>query len=314
MQQVDNAAEMKARAKKKMITKVLVALIIAGVGLPLLAIVAFSSMPGRIVGFIFYFLVISFGLYEFAKILPLGKWAKYYIPLLTFVFAFYPFQDFKDWIIMDKQTLVFDEFISSQYAFRIFGIDGLGYVITAVYLFFPFLFVKWNKLTIWSYLLVTAATIMIGIAGKNLFYLNGGDFWFMIIIIISAALTDSFAYFGGKLLGNKIFKRKLAPKISPNKTIEGAIIGYLVGFVVAFGSLFNHQFANNFTLVWWVQQILIPLTLPIVAIIGDLMFSLVKRIMHIKDFASLIPEHGGLLDRLDSIIVVTFFYLMIFLI
>lgn len=309
----------KDSSRKKFLTKIIVALAFAAIVFPLLTAVAYSSVPGRIIGFIIYFLIISLCLYEFGKILPLPNWAKYYIPLLSALFAFYPFQDFQNWII-SNDTERFAEYIKSQYLFTILGIDGLGYLFTALYLVIPFMFIRqfsWKILAMFALMFV--GTIMIGITGKILYYLNGGDFWLMLILIAATIMTDSFAYFGGKFLGNKFFKRKLAPKISPNKTIEGAIVGYLVGFIIAIVSLnfyeFDHwDFQESIWNLWWFKMIIFPLTLPIVAIIGDLAFSFVKRVVDVKDFANFMPEHGGFLDRFDSIIVVTFFYLMIFLV
>lgn len=167
--------------------------------------------------------------------------------------------------------------------------------------------------------MLLVGALMIGIVGKNLYYLNGGDFWLMLILISATIAADIFAYFGGKLLGNKVFRRKLAPKISPNKTIEGAIIGYLASFLIAFGGLWFYHFDHSTPEIavlhqWWIKDLVIPLTLPVVAIVGDLAFSLLKRFVNVKDFANFMPEHGGLLDRFDSIIVVIFFYLMIFLV
>lgn len=308
----------RANSRKKVLTKVLVALIFSAIIFPLLAAVAYSSVPGRILGFIIYFVLISLGLYELAKVLPLVKWAKYYIPLLAALFAFYPFQDFQDWMIKDE-TEMFAEFIQSQFIFRILGINGLGYVITGIYLLIPFCFTKWTWKTGVMYLMLLVGTLMIGIVGKNLYYLNGGDFWLMLILISATIAADIFAYFGGKLLGNKVFRRKLAPKISPNKTIEGAIIGYLASFLIAFGGLWFYHFDHSTPEIavlhqWWIKDLVIPLTLPVVAIVGDLAFSLLKRFVNVKDFANFMPEHGGLLDRFDSIIVVIFFYLMIFLV
>ena len=315
---VTNKSEQKNKAKKKVITKIIVALAFAAIIFPLLTAVAYSSVPGRIIGFIIYFLVISLCLYEFAKILPLNKWVKYYVPLLAALFAFYPFQDFQNWMI-NNDTERFADYIMSQYFFTIFGIDGLGYLFTALYLLVPFLLNrKWSWKIFGMYFLILFGTIMIGIVGKNLYYLNGGDFWLMLILIASTIMTDTFAYFGGKLLGNKIFSRKLAPKISPNKTIEGAIVGYLMGFIICITSFqfyeFNHwNFQDPIWNAWWLKSFLIPITLPIIAIIGDLSFSFVKRYVNVKDFANFMPEHGGFLDRFDSIILVMFFYLMIFL-
>ncbi|SNX55484.1 phosphatidate cytidylyltransferase [Thermoanaerobacterium sp. RBIITD] len=118
--------------------------------------------------------------------------------------------------------------------------------------------------------------------------------WFIFII---SWLTDTSAYFWGKFLG----KNKLCPSISPNKTLEGSIgglIGAIIGSIV-FTFLFYEKLKLNIFLV-----IVLSLIGSIVAQIGDLFASSVKRNCHIKDYGKIIPGHGGILDRFDSILYV----------
>ena len=100
-------------------------------------------------------------------------------------------------------------------------------------------------------------------------------------------------------------KHKLAPTISPNKTIEGSIIGSLMGTMM--GSAFYYNIIDKSNL-WLV--ILISFILTILAQIGDLFFSSIKRSYKIKDFSNLIPGHGGVLDRLDSVLFVILGFLL----
>ena len=112
-------------------------------------------------------------------------------------------------------------------------------------------------------------------------------------IFIIAFLTDTFAYFAGSLFG----KHKLIPKISPKKTVEGSIGGILgstIGCII-FGMLTN----LDITLMIFIGSIG-----SIIAQIGDLFASAVKRYVGIKDYGKLIPGHGGVLDRFDSVILV----------
>lgn len=103
--------------------------------------------------------------------------------------------------------------------------------------------------------------------------------------------ADSFAYFAGKFFG----KNKLIPRVSPGKTWEGfaaamltcMLVGVLVSFRQFGGSLFN-----------W---ILIAMLMGLVSVLGDLFESLVKRTEGVKDSGSILPGHGGLLDRIDSL-------------
>lgn len=111
-------------------------------------------------------------------------------------------------------------------------------------------------------------------------------------VVLSAMGTDIFAYFVGSLLG----RHKLCPKISPKKTVEGAI-GGIVGSVI-FCSIFGYIiFAESI-----MHFVVIGAFGSIFAQVGDLTASIFKRKMGIKDYGSLIPGHGGILDRFDSLL------------
>jgi phosphatidate cytidylyltransferase len=111
------------------------------------------------------------------------------------------------------------------------------------------------------------------------------------LILITAFGTDIMAYFIGRAIG----KHKLCPKISPNKTVEGAI-GGLIGSGV-FCALFGLLLLPDLL----IHCIVIGLLGGVFAQIGDLTASIFKRQLGIKDFSSLIPGHGGIMDRADSI-------------
>ena len=115
-----------------------------------------------------------------------------------------------------------------------------------------------------------------------------------IVFLISWG-TDTFAYLFGIIFG----KHKLCPSISPKKTIEGALGGIFGSLILL--NLFNYfVLKNNIVFVT-----LSGIILSIVAQIGDLFASKIKREMGIKDFSNIIKGHGGFLDRFDSIIFVT---------
>ncbi len=123
-----------------------------------------------------------------------------------------------------------------------------------------------------------------------------------ILTFICAWTTDIFAYFTGRFLG----KHKLIESVSPKKTVEGAIGGvvFCVIAVVVFGilieSFFNPTGIRANYLVLAVSGVFIS----VVSQIGDLIMSLVKRKYEIKDYGKLLPGHGGILDRFDSVIAV----------
>ncbi len=128
--------------------------------------------------------------------------------------------------------------------------------------------------------------------------LGYGRFYILLPFLL-AFMADSGAYFAGRYLG----KHKLAPNISPNKTIEG-VIGGVAGAVL--GMLiycFVLDMAFDFT-----ASYLIGVSYGVVgsmaAVFGDLTFSVIKRQTGIKDYGNLIPGHGGILDRFDSMMIV----------
>ncbi len=124
-----------------------------------------------------------------------------------------------------------------------------------------------------------------------------GLFLLMMVLICSWA-TDSGAYFTGIFLG----KHKLAPTISPKKTIEGAIGGIIVCVLVNILSafIFDRYIFQTPHISYWVVGIL-SVFLSVVGMLGDLNASLIKRNFNAKDFGHIMPGHGGVMDRFDSV-------------
>ncbi len=124
------------------------------------------------------------------------------------------------------------------------------------------------------------------------------------LVFVGAFMTDTCAYFVGCSVGG----RKLCPSISPKKTVAGAIggtVGCGLSFIL-FGVVVNHFFAEalqGHQLNLWLL-FLMGLVTSVVSQIGDLVASMLKRQCGIKDFGTLLPGHGGILDRCDSIIMV----------
>ena len=123
---------------------------------------------------------------------------------------------------------------------------------------------------------------------------------YLLLPFILSFACDTFAYFAGRAFG----KHKLAPKVSPKKTIEGSI-GGMAGNVVCgliFAFVMDHAFGAG---IGYGAMALLALACSIVAQVGDLSFSLIKREFGIKDYGHLFLEHGGVLDRFDSVLFVT---------
>ena len=116
-----------------------------------------------------------------------------------------------------------------------------------------------------------------------------------LLVFLAAWITDTFAYFTGFFFG----KHKLCPNISPKKTVEGCLIGVVMGSLI--GAVYYYNVIGNIDIF---LVILLSICLSILSEIGDLVFSSIKRYFDVKDYSNLIPGHGGLLDRLDSVIFV----------
>lgn len=123
------------------------------------------------------------------------------------------------------------------------------------------------------------------------------DIWWQTLLLACAStwICDSFALFGGMAFG----KHKLAPHVSPKKTIEGCVCGALSSVVT--GVLLFFVFKGNTPMPMWLC-VFTALLASTMGQIGDLAESLIKRMIGVKDFSNLIPGHGGAFDRVDSLL------------
>lgn len=138
----------------------------------------------------------------------------------------------------------------------------------------------------------------------SLIKIRGLDYYNYIICIWILSLVW-LSDIGGYIFG-KIFGGKKLTKFSPNKTFSGLAGSFLLSQLAAYVLIYFLK-PFEFNLIF----LFIQLILSIVAVVGDIFFSYVKRINSIKDYSNLVPGHGGVLDRIDSIIFVfIFFYLM----
>jgi len=128
-----------------------------------------------------------------------------------------------------------------------------------------------------------------GLVGTDL----GG--FFVILAFALAWGTDTGAYF----VGNAIGKKKLLPRVSPSKSVEGALGGVVVAIIVAFVAK-----VTIVPLLTVVDVLALGLAAPVMAVLGDLVESLMKRDVRIKDTSRALPGHGGMLDRFDSVLFV----------
>lgn len=136
----------------------------------------------------------------------------------------------------------------------------------------------------------------LGIAFNSLILIRNYGLVYLVYLLLITIVTDTYAFLFGLLVG----KHKLLEAVSPKKTWEGMIGGTFFGVLI--GTLFYHYAINPELSI--VAVGFLSLLLSVIGQFGDLFFSAIKRFYNKKDFSNLIPGHGGILDRLDSIIFV----------
>ncbi len=236
----------------------------------------------------------------------LGGWAWF---LFTAI-AFYPMA-YKEMLALmaaknihpSKMTVCL--FSALLYLFAFFGLERHFEIIVTVGIIFTFAWLLFRKnpasisdiggtILMFFYLGFLPAHFILlrGLGADHIpqFWLQPGlKYLFLILLIVSA--SDIFAYYGGKRFGKKL----LSPKISPKKTIEGAVAGTSM-------AIFVGTIAAYFFQIYWFHGAILGIIISLVAQMGDLSESLLKRDAGLKDSGSFIPGHGGLLDRTDSYI------------
>ena len=226
---------------------------------------------------------------------------------MLFSFVFFEYEKLNSKILTKLQifrVLFFQTFLLFFTFFEIYEIEiGLfssnfiTFIFISIFFNTFFLFAKKSNFInfILSNLIIFSFFSLVAILQSS----NGLHTLLYIVILVSS--MDVFAYLGGKLFG----KRKIIPIISKGKTIEGTIIGL---FFTTFISLFIKDLMNfNF-----INSLFYGFFIGIIAFFGDLLESIFKRNIGVKDSGKLIPGHGGLLDRFDGyFLVIPFLYISI---
>lgn len=221
---------------------------------------------------IFVYILATIGLVELMRMREIGK---YSLPAILAIALL--------WLILGSIPIFW---VTKSEVIMLFVLLLLSYTVL----------VK-NKFTFDEAGFILLSTIYIGM---GFFYLietrqdAGLIFLFYVLLVIWA--TDTGAYFGGKAIG----KRKLWPEISPNKTIEGAVAGIVLACVVAIIFYLIEPFSDYSLLLVIGVTILVSIS----GQIGDLVESAFKRHYDVKDSGNILPGHGGILDRLDSLLFV----------
>lgn len=136
-------------------------------------------------------------------------------------------------------------------------------------------------------------------------YIREAGAWLVMMAFICTWVSDTGAFFVGKFLG----KRKLAPKLSPNKTVEGSIGGLV-------GALASVMIVGTIIALPWYHSLALGAIMGVLCQLGDLSESAIKREVGLKDFGHVLPGHGGVLDRMDSMLFTgpaMYYYVVLFL-
>jgi len=168
-------------------------------------------------------------------------------------------------------------------------------VIIYMILLFTGMVITKNKFTFDDVSRLVVSLLFISTAFHFLIILREAGLAYLLFVLFLIWTTDSGAYFTGRFFG----KRKLWPAISPNKTIGGAVGGFLLALVVGICFQLIYPLAFSFGYV-----VLFAGIISIVGQLGDLVASAMKRHYAIKDYGKIFPGHGGVLDRLDSVLFV----------
>ncbi|MBE6535909.1 MAG: hypothetical protein E7677_04730 [Ruminococcaceae bacterium] len=181
----------------------------------------------------------------------------------------------------------------------------LCFVVSVIYLIIVFAAMIWShgKIKFNDSMAIFVITAYI-VAGTNsiIFVRDFEDVgqYLYLLIFLGAWMTDIFAYFSGYFFG----KHKLIPDVSPKKTVEGSIggiIGCVLTFVI-YGLVVDIAFERTANLFFLA---LVGFIVSVVSQIGDLLMSVIKRHYGVKDYGKIFPGHGGMLDRLDSVLIVS---------
>jgi len=237
-----------------------------------LTIVLIGGLPN----IIFIYLIASIAIYE---ILKMKK-----IKLLTFpgIIALILL-----WIVLLPNKYIY---ILNEYNLTKFEI-----ILPAIFLFLTYTVIKKNKFTFDDVGFVLLSSLYVGFGFYYFIELREIALEYIFYALIVIWSTDTGAYFVGKSLG----RRKLWPEISPNKTVEGSIGGIIVALVISL--VFFLIVSIKISLV---AIIVFTILLSIFGQIGDLVESALKRHFGVKDSGQLLPGHGGILDRFDSLLFV----------
>ncbi|QDQ01765.1 phosphatidate cytidylyltransferase [Lysinibacillus fusiformis] len=229
----------------------------------------------------FTLLVLAMAVVGFYEILKMKGISIFSVPgfigLLTLIMLVIP----KDWASEVEQAIGYSSVLMVVYGLMMLL---LIYVVL----------VK-NKITFDEIGFILLGAFYVGLGFHYLIETRNYGLEFVVYCLLVVWTTDSGAYFVGRKLG----KNKLWPEISPKKTVEGFVGGIVIAVIFAIGMQAIYPFANGY-----VSLIFITIFASIIGQMGDLVESAIKRHFDVKDSGNILPGHGGILDRFDSLLFV----------
>ena len=315
--------EISEKTKASFKVRVITAAVIAAIGIP-------SIILGDWFFAAFFLIVACIAIYEFIHVLHNQKhfiWIDVFTFIMTISFIY--------WFMIKQQLSssgsIIDE--ANHIMFNDIGISTLGIAFTTCTLFFGSMLTKKFNVPDVCYYLTMSILVTLGI--QSMYFLRyvpisplsesapgfkyDGNYMYscflFVYFVIGTCMTDIGAYAVGILFG----KHKVNPRISPNKTWEGFYGGIAISFLFSFTfglliSYFNIPLLKGILdFEHWYWILLISLVMPIASVLGDFIFSAIKRYYDIKDFSNALPGHGGILDRIDSILISGIFVTIIIL-
>lgn len=265
-------------------------------GIVAIVILFISMFSGKAVFGTAVFILSLIALYEFYKSIKSKGYnpmtmAGYFssIPLIFLAFTSKSsiiFEEFNNYLLFTLFCIIVIMFVYAIFLHKEYTLNDIAMTVFGIF-YILFLF---------SFIILT----------RNL--PNG--FYYTWLVFIGACVPDTFGYFGGKLFG----KRKVIPEISPKKTVEGSISGIIACIVIMI--LFG-LFYDRFNILSIYHLIVLGIMCGMISQFGDWAASSIKRYLDIKDYGSIIPGHGGVLDRFDSIMFtapVIYFYVQFIII
>ena len=237
----------------------------------------------KIMGFILALLSLK----ELISVKETKKELPIFIKLISYIF-----------IILIIGTNLVEKELTFQMDFRILTALFIAYLIPTV------LYHDKKRYSVNDAFFLIGSILFLGFSFTLLINVRTIGLSTLLYLFIISTMTDTFAYITGLLVG----RNKMIPEVSPKKTWEGALGGTFIAVFIS--SVFYQTVINPE--VDMIKIVCISIFLSILGQFGDLVFSAIKRYFDKKDFSNLIPGHGGILDRLDSVIFILLGFMFVF--